>query len=213
VDKKRLNAICHYFLSHNLKLSWSCLGRVDLADATSLKLMKKAGCWLISYGIESASQEILDLYKKRINLAQIEHAIRITKQAGIQTRGFFMLGNPLESKDSLGRIKDLLRRLPLDDIHISFFTPIPGSESYNLSDRYGTFSRNWLDMDVYSLNFIPRDLTKDQLLKYRSQLYKSFYFRPARLMRYAAILFNPKRMLEIIKRGAVFIKLLSKNKY
>lgn len=209
VDSLKLNTLCEYFIENNLKLSWSCLSRVDLLDSAKLRLMKRAGCWLISYGIESASQGILDLHKKKINLSQIEDTIKVTKEEGIRTRGFFMLGNPLETEDTISRMKNLLRRLPLDDIHISFFTPIPGSELYRFADKYGEFVREWTSMDMYNLNFIPHGLNGNFLLRCRASLYRNFYIRPRRLIYYLLILISPKRFFEIFKKGLLFLKLIS----
>lgn len=209
MDKMRLKMICESFLNNNLRLSWSCLSRVDSVDQASLKLMKRAGCWLISYGIESASQEILDLYQKKINLFQIEEAIRATKAQGIQARAFFMIGNPLENENTILQMKSLLRKLPLDDINISFFTPLPGSESYKVAHKYGKFNDDWDSMDVYSLNFVPYALSRDLLLKYMAQLYRSFYLRPKILLRYLKLILNPKRIFKTFKSGLLFLRLIS----
>lgn len=211
LDKIRLNTLCEYFIKNALRLSWSCLGRVELVDIASLNLMKRAGCWLISYGAESASQEILDLYQKKINLFQIEQAVKMTKSQGIKTRGFFMIGNPLETKDTIVQMKNLLRKIHLDDIHISFFTPLPGSELYKSADKYGKFSRDWTSMDMYTPNFIPEGLNKDLLLKYRSILYKSFYFQFRRLICNLGILLKPKRFFETLKKSWVFFRLINKH--
>jgi len=212
VNKKRLHEMCEQFIKNNLNLSWSCLGRVDLADTETLKLMKKAGCWLISYGIESATPEILSIYKKDISLSQIDKAVRLTKEAGILTRGFFIIGGPLETENTILQIKDLIHKIPLDDLHISFFTPIPGSEMYENADKYGRFNKEWSSMDVYEINFVPNDLNENLLLQYRSDLYRSFYLRPARLLRYLKLLLNPERASEIISRGFTFLRLISKDK-
>ena len=212
VNKKRLHEMCEQFIKNNLNLSWSCLGRVDLADLETLKLMKKAGCWLISYGIESATPEILSIYKKDISLSQADKAVRLTKEAGILTRGFFIIGGPLETENTILQIKNLIHKIPLDDLHISFFTPIPGSEIYENADKYGRFNKEWSSMDVYEINFVPNDLNENLLLQYRSDLYRSFYLRPARLFRYLRLLLNPKRVFEILSGGLIFLKLISKNR-
>jgi radical SAM superfamily enzyme YgiQ (UPF0313 family) len=208
VNRKRLTDFCEHLIKNKIKLSWSCLGRVDFADLELLKLMKKAGCWLISYGIESAAQEILDIYRKKTTVEQIEDAVRATKKAGISARGFFIIGGPLETDDTIAQLKTLIKRIPLDDIHLSFYTPIPGSELYKTVHRYGTFSHEWSKMHVYTLNFVPHGLTRDKLEKYRSELYRSFYFRPSVLFRYLLIMMNPRRMKEILTRAWAFLKLI-----
>ncbi|MCP4154477.1 MAG: radical SAM protein [bacterium] len=211
-DKKRLVTLCEYFIKKKLKLSWSCLGRVDNTEPQMLAMMKKAGCWLISYGIESASPEILEIYCKKTTRSQVENAITATKKAGITTRGFFIIGGPLETDHTVIQLKDMLKQIPLDDIHISFYTPIPGSELYDIADQYGTFSKDWTKMNVYVLNFIPNGLNGDKLLKYRADIYRSFYFHPKRIARYFILSLHPRRMKEILSRAWSFLKLLKKKR-
>ena len=62
-----------------------------------LKLMKIAGCWQISYGVETGSQRLLDIISKGVTIKKISNAFQLTKQAGISMRGFFMLGLPTET--------------------------------------------------------------------------------------------------------------------
>ncbi|MBM4047068.1 MAG: radical SAM protein, partial [Planctomycetes bacterium] len=81
---KRLEAICEGLLKPEMKLVWSCFGRVDTVDARRLRLMRAAGCHEIAYGIESGSQRILDLIRKEITLNQIREAVRLTHDAGIE---------------------------------------------------------------------------------------------------------------------------------
>lgn len=210
--RKRLVELCEGLLAEQVKISWSCLGRVDFVDEELLALMKRAGCWLISYGIESASQEILDLYEKKTTAEQVKRAVEATKRAGIKARGFFIIGGPLETEATVDELKELLDMVPLDDIHLSFFTPIPGSRLYEDAERYGTFDRDWKCTHVYSLNYIPYGLTPAQLESYRAELYRRFYFRPSRLFRYLLLMLHPRRMKEIMKRGIVFLKLIGQKK-
>ena len=119
-----------------------------------------------------------------------------------------MVGNPGESEGTVAQMKRLLRRLPLDDIHISFFTPLPGSDAYKFADKFGKFDKNWDSMDVYSPNFIPHGLSRSLLLKYRAKLYLNFYLRPRVFLRYLVSMLSPKRMPEIFKKGLFFLDLL-----
>ena len=212
VNRSRLTAFCEYLVKNKIKLSWSCLGRVDFADEGLLRLMKKAGCWLISYGIESASSEILALYRKNTTIDQIINAVTVTKRVGISARGFFIIGGPLETDITIQQLKDLLKRIPLDDIHLSFYTPIPGSELYDISQQYGVFDRDWGKAHVYNLNYIPNGLTAEKLEKYRSDLYRGFYLRPRKMFRYLLIMCHPHRMKEIITRGWAFLKLIRRKR-
>lgn len=208
VDKPRLQKICEALQKNRLDITWSCLGRVDLADKETLKLMKKSGCWLISYGVESCSEDILKLHKKRIDLNQVERAIRLTHDAGIRTRGFFMIGNPLETQKSIEAMRKFVFRIPLDEIHISFFTPLPGSEAYDFAAKYGTFDDNWQAMDMYSPNFVPFGWTKKMLVERHADLYKQFYFHPATILRHSKDFLDLRRAANLAQKGFSFLKLL-----
>ncbi|MBT8357321.1 MAG: radical SAM protein, partial [Desulfobacterales bacterium] len=100
VKKKFIKELCNALIDSgvNKRVKWTCESRVDTVNEETLKLMRKAGCWQISYGVETGSQRLLDLINKSVTLEQIEDTFRITKQAGITVRGFFMLGLPTETR-------------------------------------------------------------------------------------------------------------------
>ena len=111
--RSRLIEICEGILKEGLDLSWSCLGRVDMVTPELLKLMRKAGCWEIGYGIESGVQHILNLEEKNINLAQVEQAVAWSKEAGILTKGFFMIGHPTENEETMSKSIDFAKKIVL----------------------------------------------------------------------------------------------------
>jgi len=79
----------------------TCNSRVDTVDQEMLSAMADAGCWMISYGIESGNQRILDQIKKKITLAQSREAVKAATNAGIRTAGHFVIGFPGETEESL----------------------------------------------------------------------------------------------------------------
>src|SRR3972149_5629868 len=97
LDKKRVHNICDEIIKRGLKLHWTCETRVNLVDKELLRHIKQAGCYSVSYGIESGSPEILKTLDKGITLEQATEAIRWTREAGLQTIGYFMVGPPGES--------------------------------------------------------------------------------------------------------------------
>ncbi|MBI3813208.1 MAG: radical SAM protein [Nitrospinae bacterium] len=193
IFKKRLVEICEGLLKENLKISWSCLGRVHAVKPDILKLMKKAGCWQIGYGIESGDQKILDFAKKAITLEQVEEAVRWTKEAGIHTKGFFILGFPLETEESIINTIIFSKRIMLDDISANLMTPFPGSEIYNIADKYGKFNKDWSKMNMLQSVFIPNGLSEDKLNYYNKKMLKEFYLRPRIIGNYLLrMLENPR---------------------
>lgn len=184
VNKRFLKELCLKLKEAKLDLCWSCVGRVDMVTPSLLKMMKRGGCWSISYGIESGSQEILDVIKKKITIKQIKDAVRWTKENGINCVGFFMAGHPKEDKDSMAQTLRLIKELPLDEFHMTFFTPHPGTEVYSVIERYGKFQEDWDNMTEWNPVFIPEGLTKEDLVKYSKKALLVFYMRPRIMLSY-----------------------------
>lgn len=174
---RRLEELCDGLIKRRLDLVWTCAGRVDMVTPARLELMKKAGCWQIWYGIESGNEEILKTIGKHTTLAQIRRAVRLTKAAGIQPCGFFILGHPGETKESLQATIRLACRLPLADAHFSFMTPFPGSELYSRAQEFGEFHADWPDLNGWKPTFVPRGLTAADLEAASKKAFRSFYFR------------------------------------
>lgn len=178
VNRENLEGLCEKIIKQNLDISWCCYGRVDMVDKDILKLMKKAGCWQISYGIETASEEILNFTKKGINLKMIKSAVYLTHSCGIKVKGLFMLGNFLETEETIKKTLNLIKELPLSDFHITYFTPYPGSLSYNIAEKYGSFEKDVNKLNFFSPSFIPEGLTEEKLKFYYKKMYLTFYLRP-----------------------------------
>lgn len=183
-DRKRLLELCQLLRQENLKLSWSCTGRIDMAEPELLKRMKEAGCWQIAYGIESGAQEILNFLKKDITLQQIRETISLTREAGIESRGYFMLGVPGETKETLRETINFLLDLPLDDFHITFFAPHPGSKITANIREYGFFDNDWRKDGGWQVTFIPSGLTREDLEKHHRLAFSKFYFRKRIILAY-----------------------------
>lgn len=206
VFKKRLYEICKKIIEDKLDISWSCLARVDIVEPDLLKVMKAAGCWQVSYGIESGSQKILDMYRKNITITQIKTAVRITKNAGLSCRGFFMLGNPLETWASIKCTENLIKEF--DDICISFFTPLPGTEVCNGIDRYGKRTQEWAKLDIFTPNFIPHNLSKVDLLRAYRRIHLKFYLRQKIVSRYILRIVRNREIKKFFTGLGAFIQLV-----
>ncbi|MBN1384064.1 MAG: radical SAM protein [Elusimicrobia bacterium] len=183
--RSKITKVCQMLKQQKIKISWSCLARVDMVNPDTLKMVKEAGCWQIAYGIESGSQQILDLLDKRINLDQIKKAVHMTKKAKIKTLGYFMIGNPQETEETVNATQKLISELDLDDIKITFFTPYPGSKIFQTAKQYGAFNEDWRKLDAnLEPVFIPTGLTKEYLIKMQKQLLREFYLKPKIIMSY-----------------------------
>src|SRR5262249_41853047 len=157
----RVVEMCQAFLDYGFDFSWSCSSHPNLLDYDTLCLMKRAGCWQIAYGIESGSQRILDVVKHEVRLPRLRETLRLTRAAGIRTKGYVMIGHPTEAADSLAETEAFLREVELDMCQITKFTPYPGTPAYPTIHSYGSFEEDWEQMNAMNFMFIPNDLTRE----------------------------------------------------
>lgn len=165
VDRQRTLELCQKLIDERLNISWGCTTRVDAVDNELLKMMKRAGCNIIDFGIESGSERMLKLIKKNITLEQITKAVRLARRHKIDLRFFFMIGFPEETKEDIKQTKDLIRALNSRIIIFSIFTPHPGSELYNQVVESGLLPRNpdWSQFSHQSLeNHFTKYINKDE---------------------------------------------------
>ena len=207
LDRKRVTTICEEILRRNYKISWSCLARTDIMPEDFFKLIKRAGCWQIAYGIESADQTILDNLKKRTTIEKVAEMIRKTNEAGIHSRGYFMIGCPGESLETIDKTTRFLTQSGLRDFHVTFCTPMPGAELFKTAEHYGEFDRNWKKLGFWEPVFIPEGLTKQQLIESHRRMYRKFYLRPSIIARYMVkFLLHPGNIGSIINAGLNVLK-------
>jgi len=129
INKTRVREFCNKIIADKMDITWRCLGRADLVDYDSLVLMKKAGCHWIGYGMESGSQKMLDIMHKNLTVDQIKNAIRISRKAGLEVTGTFMIGFPGESVETINETIHFCKEMKI--FNEFFFTvPYPGTQLY-----------------------------------------------------------------------------------
>lgn len=208
LGRKRTIELCELLTKEKMDLTFSCLSRVDTVTPEILKLLKQAGCWQLIYGIESGSQKILDAVKKKVTLNQIERALKLTKQAGLRSLGYFMVGFPLETEETIQETINFALRLPLDDFKINILTPFPGSELYSTAQQYGSFNRDWRRMNMYiEPCFVPAGLTKDKIIALRKMAFRKFYLRPKIIFGYLSRMKNPSHLFKLYLGAKSLLKL------
>jgi anaerobic magnesium-protoporphyrin IX monomethyl ester cyclase len=187
LDSPRVHDICDKILGSGLKIAWTCETRVNLVDKELLRHMKQAGCYAVAYGIESASPEIIRTLRKDTTIAQVEEAVRHGREAGLQIIGYFMLGSPGETPDTIRQTIDFAKRLKVDFAQFSVTTPFPGTELYDIYMKNRQEDISW-DSFVYAGTDNPTTpvfesdkLSREDLKNWLKQAYRYFYLRPAYL--------------------------------
>jgi anaerobic magnesium-protoporphyrin IX monomethyl ester cyclase len=127
-NKDHAMEICGGLINRNYPFYWCCQTRADAVDPELLKHMKRAGCRLIHFGVESGSQRVLDRTNKGTNLEAIRRGIRLAREAGIETACFFMFGFPEELPSEME--ETLIFAKELNPTYASFHmaTPYPGTD-------------------------------------------------------------------------------------
>ncbi len=122
---------------NNHKLTWGCSGRVNLMDEKLVATMAASGCVLIGYGIESGSQKMLDLIKKKVSVEQTRESVRLTQKYLGWADCSFMIGYPGETEETIKETVDFCKELDLTPEVIFFLTPYPGTELYQMALQQG----------------------------------------------------------------------------
>ncbi len=185
LDKKRIHEIADKILERGLKVAWTCETRVNLVDKELLKHMKQAGCYTVAYGIETAAPEIMKVIQKDITLEQVEKAVLAHHEVGLQVVGYFMLGSPGETPETIMQTVNFAKKLKVDFAQFSITTPFPATELYDIYMRGRTEPPKWEDF-IYAGTDNPATpvfesdkLTREDLKLLMSKAYRSFYLRPA----------------------------------
>lgn len=178
-DKKRIIKICDLLIAKKIDVTWSCEARADYIDEELLKKMRRAGCWAVGFGVEAGNSRVLESIHKNVSLEKIEHAVKLTKKCKIAPRGFFIIGHPLDTKETIRETIDFAKKLPFDNIHVSVLTTYPGTALLKLSKITDDF--DWAEErrknEFFNL-FVPEGMTLEYLNRMRDQAHKEFYLRP-----------------------------------
>lgn len=182
LSKERTLQICNEIINRGFKFLWTCETRVHLVDVEMLRTMKAAGCYSISYGIESGSQEIVTRLNKGITLDQIKQAVKLTHEAGIQAIGYFMIGSPGETTETIEQTIDFAIDLKLDYAQFGVTSPLPGSELYNEYILQGHPTPDWENFKYVGNGnkpvFSSPELSRQDIEDYARFANKCFYLRP-----------------------------------
>lgn len=181
VNKKRLFEICDRLKDHNI--IYTIASRVDTLSKDVVRKLARAGCWQIAIGIESGDQRILNLIEKGITLQQVKDAVRIIKEEGMEAKGFFMIGHPGDTLESINKTIKFATSLPLDHVLFTITTPLPGTKLYHIARKYGTFEeQDWSKFSMWDTIYIPHGLSKKLLKRKQMEAYKKFYLRPRNII-------------------------------
>jgi radical SAM superfamily enzyme YgiQ (UPF0313 family) len=187
LNRARLAAICEGLIERNRKIAWKAEGRVDIVDREILALMRRAGCDAIAYGVESANPAGLDFIGKNTTPEQAREAFRLTREAGIRTMGYFILGIPTETYDDALRTIRFAIELRADYAQFSALSPLVGSELHRLAKEKGWYAEiaahNVSDKDRLRPVVLSENWDEEKLKAIVREAHRAFYMRPSYMLR------------------------------
>jgi radical SAM superfamily enzyme YgiQ (UPF0313 family) len=178
-DRARIMALCEKLARHPLGIHFNCAVRVGYADDDLLKVLREAGCLMVSLGIESADPHMLARHKSGVSLEEVRDTVRRIHAAGLRAKGLFMMGLPGETEASIRRTSDFIIALGLDDMNMSKFTPFPGAPLWSTIREEGEFNEDWRLMNCLNFVFVPKGIpSKERLDLLYNEHVKRFYSDP-----------------------------------
>lgn len=180
-NKVRVEELCQAIIDRGWKIHWMCYTRTNTVSAEVLDLMRRAGCYMISFGVESADNDLLKVIKKNITVDQQREGIRLTREAGIQVTATFMLGLPTETPEQSQKTLDFALGSGIDYAIFGLTEPYPGTElwvdalKYGDFDKSGRYQNNLLS--EHAAVWIPHGRDREELKNFVSKCMSRFYFR------------------------------------
>ena len=183
IGKRRMRKLAEEILRRDLSVKFNIRARVDTVDREVLTLLKRAGLRSIHMGVEAGTNRLLKIMNKQITREQTERAFRISREVGIETRGYFMIGyydiDPQDIEDTI----DFAAGLGLDWASFSVATALPATDLYRVAQERGYVSGDfWREYTINGGGDIPQleteTFTAEQLRAYRTKAYMKFYLRP-----------------------------------
>jgi radical SAM superfamily enzyme YgiQ (UPF0313 family) len=186
LDRKRVIDICKGIVELGLDIKWKCEGRVNRVDPETLAWMKRAGCTMIAYGVETATDHGLEFIRKDITVDQAREAFAMTRKAGIQTLGYFILGIPGETIEDEMRTVRLAIDLKADYAQFGVISPFPGTPLYDLGSEKGWVhdlpARGPAERGGRRPVLLDGYWTLERLDEIVRRAHRTFYFRPGYLV-------------------------------
>ena len=193
VNREQVMAICEGMLREGLNFKWMCNSRVDYVDPEMLTMMRRAGCWLISWGIESASADIRQRVHKGTSDFKIARALQWSKAAGIMNWGYFIIGLPGETEETIRMTIALSKKLPLDIALFHIAAPYPGTPFFFEVIDNGWFrpGTSWeeVDMDESTVLDYP-GLPAERIEYWARRAFREWALRPGPMWTYVKSMNN-----------------------
>jgi magnesium-protoporphyrin IX monomethyl ester (oxidative) cyclase len=213
LDKARVVALCERLIRQPLGLTFNCAVRVGHADFDIMSLLRKAGGWMVSLGIESGDPAMLKRHKSGVRLEQVQETVERLRQAGLRVKGLFIAGLPGETPETMARTLDCILSLDLDEMNLSKFTPFHGAPLWDRLEEEGTLNEDWRLMNCNNFIFVPKGFKSEEELNecyglvvrsfYKSKRWRRRFIKKAWTCRHSILIFL-RHLPEMLRARRLF---------
>ena len=213
VSREQVVGLCDLIIKEGLKVRWTCNSRVDYVDEEMLRLMGKAGCWMIAWGIESANEGSSRASTRATAWSRRRRRWHWAKKAGIKNWGYFIIGLPGETVDTIQQTIAYAKTLPLDIALFHIAAPYPGTPFF-----FEVLENNWfrpgtqweeVDMDQSTVLDYPH-LRAEELEYWQKRAFREWVMRPGPIMTYLSMLTDPATLGSAVDAGLQHLSWLRK---
>lgn len=212
-NKKFIIELCDAIIREKLDIKWTCESRVDTVDEIILKKMKDAGCWQISYGVESGCQRLLDIIHKGVKKEDVAKVFNLTRKIGISIRGFFMLGLPSETLEESMETINFAKFLNSLWVQFTLTIPYPGTPMFNQLQAQGKIRHyRWSDYNTWGgwagkrLPYVPEGRTEEELKNLQKKAMRLYYMRPNMFLRHIKGISSMEDFKKMFRGGFVLLR-------
>lgn len=211
-NKKWVINLCKAIINEGLDISWASNSRVDTVNPEVLEWMKKAGCWIIAFGVEKGDDQALVQINKKATVAQAHEALAMTRAAGIKRSMYLLFGLPEDDEAALKKDIEFAKELDPDFLEIFYPYPFPGTALYKEAVEKGLLEDGCIPKEAYGLPAMPtRHITIERLAKLRTNGLREFYLRPKFITRTLRGVSSPREFFNLSKYGFIQLKDIVRN--
>ncbi len=198
-------------------LTWSCNSRANL-EYDTIKYMKDSGLRLFLVGYESGNDETLKRIQKGVTTDEMRRFTKSCHKAGVVIHGTFILGLPIETKETIEQTINFAQELDVFSLQVSLAAPYPGTELYEMAKQNGWFVKkdktDILHGDGLQQSTLEYPgLDKDEIFEAVDRFYRSYYLRPGPILRIIKTMLEDKSvMVRRVREGYEFFRSLSQRK-
>ncbi len=205
---RRKDAIhfCRRVIEENINIKWICMSRVDVTDYELLKLMKRAGCHTIQYGVESSSDSILKNSNKGVGTDKYFEVFNNCRKLGIKTLGHFIVGLPGETDETVKATVDYAIKLGCDYASFNIAEAPLGTKLRDEAVKKGLIDNSKQASFLAFQAYIPEGLNFEQIIKWRDYAVKRFYLRPGYLFKKLFSVRTMHEFLNNLKEGIALLR-------